>query len=61
MLRKIKAGELTYQTVANGLETLMDEVEDLASKSTLPEKVNVRAVEDLLFVWTREYIETPIL
>lgn len=40
-LKEVKAGNLDYSTVvAPLLDSLMDEVEELASKSTLPEKVD---------------------
>ena len=40
-LRKVKVGELDYKTVvAPHLETLMDELEILSAKSSLPEEVD---------------------
>ena len=49
LLRNIKEGKLDYETfVAPILEKLMDNVEELANKSGLPEKVNKKFWDDFL-------------
>lgn len=52
LLKKIKAGEYNYQSfVSPELDDLMDEIEELSKKSTLPEKVNRK-------FWNNFLIET---
>ena len=49
-LKQVKLGQLDYLTeVAPKLESLMEEVEVLSEKSNLPEKVNRKYWEQLLF------------
>jgi hypothetical protein len=48
LLRKVKNGQMPFPMVAAGLDAWMDEVEALAAKSTLPENVNVKTMEEWL-------------
>lgn len=53
----IKNGKLDYNTeVAPLLESLMDEVEELSTKSTLPKKVNKKFWDDFLVRTVENYI-----
>lgn len=46
----VKTGEFDYQTVvAPKLDSLMDEIEELAKNSDLPDKVNVKYWEDFIY------------
>jgi hypothetical protein len=57
-LREIKSGILSYTNcVAPKLDELMTEVEDLAAKSKLPEKVNRKFWDDFLIKVIDEHIK----
>jgi len=48
-LKQVKAGELDYQNeAAPKLDAIMDELEELSAKSTLPKKVNRKFWDDFL-------------
>lgn len=47
-LKQVKSGSLHFKDVSPMLETLMDELEVLSAKSTLPEKVDDDAADELL-------------
>ncbi len=54
---QVKQGELDYTTqVVPMLESLMDEVEELAQKSDLPEKVNRQYWDDILLAMVRVHL-----
>ena len=48
-LKQVKTGALHFRDVSPILETLMDELEVLSSKSTLPEKVNEEEINRVFF------------
>lgn len=53
---KIKKGELGWLSqVKPSLENLMDEVEEMAQKSTLPDKPDITSIEDTLFDLVSEW------
>ena len=57
-LREIKSGILSYANfVSPKLDELMTEVEDLAAKSNLPEKVNRKFWDDFLIRIIEEYVK----
>lgn len=47
-LKAVKSGSLHFKEVSPVLENLMDELEGLSAKSTLPEKVDTEAADQLL-------------
>jgi hypothetical protein len=57
IVRSIKTGNMDYMTEAAPLlESLMDEVEILSAKSTLPKKVNRKYWDDFLISTLEEYV-----
>ena len=56
-LKEVKAGRLHYQDiVAPALDGLMDEIEELSKKSTLPKKVNRKYWDNFLIKTIEEWI-----
>lgn len=52
----VKKGEMDWLSeVKPSLETLMDEVEEMAQNSTLPDKPNLTEIEDTLFILVSEW------
>lgn len=57
-LKSIKAGERSYQEVAEMIENLMEEVETTAPTSVLPEDVDRRWIDDFVFdVYKHQIVE----
>lgn len=56
-LKDIKAGRLSYQTVAEEIETLLEQVEEIAPKSVLPDEVDQEWINDFVFdVYKKEVL-----
>jgi hypothetical protein len=47
-LRQIKCGEISYREVATEIEALLEEIELVAGRSTLPAEPDVVAMEELV-------------
>ena len=60
IIKRIKAGQLPYVDVAARLESVMDECEQLAAASELPEQANVRACERWLELRTAIYLQDSL-
>jgi hypothetical protein len=60
-IKEIKYGMVTYRNVAYELEQKMGYIEELASKSTLPEKPDHLFWEQFLYRTMRDYVVSDIL
>jgi hypothetical protein len=55
-IRRIKGGEISYETVANEIENLLVEVEAAATQSSLPETPDRAAIDELVALAYRRKI-----
>ena len=58
-IRRIKGGEIAYETVANEIENLLFTVEAAAARSSLPETPDRAAIDELVaLAYRRKIVES---
>ncbi len=60
-IRKVKMGDISYKEVAPMLDDLVDEVEDLAKKSALPDSVEDSFWDEFLIKIYDQYLNIPVI
>lgn len=60
-IRQIKQGELQYQDIVSKLDDLVDEVEELAKQSSLPNSVDENFWDEFLISVYDQYLNIPVI